>query len=169
MPQSKLKYYRRRDPAELKRMIELYKGGLSMEETGEAFGISKQRVEQILKKEGVKTRGNTNTEKYAASKKSRRKILPKDLLIDLYVDKKLPVKEIALKLGVSEGSLYRNLSEYGIPRRETEPSFSSPLTAELLRKLYIDEKMTARQIAEKLDYAPITVKKRLSELRIKKY
>ncbi|MCA1640073.1 MAG: hypothetical protein LC768_17420, partial [Acidobacteria bacterium] len=81
--------------------------------------------------------------------------------------KKLPVKEITKTLKTSSGVLYRNLATHKTPKRIDEGIEHSPLTGELLRRLYIEEGLTSTEIAHQLGYAPVTVRKRLSAYGIK--
>ena len=150
------------------RIVELYKSGMSMKEVGLEFGISAQRVEQILKKAGVETRKYTRSNRLLEARKRKRKSLSKQLLVRLYEDERLPVSEITEKLGVSHAKLYQSLEFYKIPRRKAEGFEYSKLTEDVLRRLYLGEDLTASEIAEKLGFASITIKKRLSKFGIRK-
>ncbi|MEJ7860867.1 MAG: hypothetical protein WKF90_04425 [Pyrinomonadaceae bacterium] len=159
--------YRRPVAIDISRMKELYESGLSLEAVGKRFGISKQRVAQIFDKAGVKKRNFTKTNKYVRGQKSRRRIIPKETLIELYINKKLPVKEITKTLKTSSSVLYRSLAVYKIAKRVDQGIEYSPLTHELLRRLYIEEDLTSTEIARRLCYAPVTIRKRLSAYGIK--
>ena len=153
---------------ETRRLIELYQSGLSMKEVGTEFGISAQRVEQILKKAGVEKRKFTKSDKFLKVRKEKRKILPKELLVKYYLDENLPIPEILRRLEAGRSLLYNSLEYHKIPIRKTEGLLDSKLTEELLRRLYLDENLTAREIGQKLGFAAVTVKKRLSKFGIKK-
>ena len=150
------------------RMIELYQSGLSMREVGLEFGMSGQRVEQILKKAGIETRRYTRSNRLFEARKSKRKVISKELLLELYKDEELSVFEIIKKLGVSYVSFYKSLKYHNIPKRKTQGIHYSALTEEILRRLYLEEGLTAREIAQKLGFAAITVKKRLSKFGIRR-
>ncbi|MCA1622489.1 MAG: hypothetical protein LC778_01590 [Acidobacteria bacterium] len=75
--------YHRPVAIDISRMMDLYESGLSLEAVGKRFGISKQRVAQIFDKAGVKKRNFTKTNKYVKGQKSRRRIIPKETLIEL--------------------------------------------------------------------------------------
>ncbi len=116
---------------------------------------------------GVKTRKFTKSEKYIAGQKSRRRIVRKETLIELYVDKKLPLLKITETLKISSGVFYRSLKFHGIPKRIDEGIEYSLLTRQLLHRLYIEEDLTSTEIARRLGYAPVTIRKRLSAYGIK--
>lgn len=154
--------------SEIRQLIALYESGSSMEATGERFGISKQRVEQIFRKAGIKKRKYTKSEKYIAARKNKRKIMPKKQLIEFYIDKKLPINEIIKKLKTNSEVFYRSLDFHNIPKRTNERIEYSPLTRQLLHSLYIEEDLTSTEIARRLGYATITIRRRLSMLGIRK-
>lgn len=139
-----------------------------MKEVGLEFNISAQRVEQILKKAGVETRKYTRSNRLFKARGKKRKALPKELLLKLYKDEKRPVLEITEKLSVSHALLYQNLEFYNIPKRKTEGFEYSSLTEDGLRRLYLEDDLTAKEIAQKLGFATITIKKRLSKFGIRK-
>ncbi|MGC2234935.1 MAG: hypothetical protein WA584_02070 [Pyrinomonadaceae bacterium] len=158
----------RRSESEIWRMIRLYHSGLSMEQVGEQFGISKQRVEQIFRKLGVETRRHTKTDKFLEGHKKRIKILPKELLVKYYKDEKLPVGEIIKSLKTSSSMFYKSLEFHNIPKRITEGTRYSSLTEDVLRRLYLDEDLSSTEIATRLDYSSVTIRKRLSAYGIRK-
>lgn len=139
-----------------------------MREVSLEFGITAQRVEQILKKADVKRRKYTRSKRLLEARKRKRKILPKELLLKYYKDEKLPVSEILRRLKASRTSLYKSLEYHNIPKRETIGIHNSPLTEDILRRLYLEEDLTATEIARKLGYATVTVKKGLSKFGIRK-
>jgi hypothetical protein len=46
----------RRDSVRCQRMCELYRGGMTLQQIGTAYGITRERVRQIVKREGVSSR-----------------------------------------------------------------------------------------------------------------
>lgn len=159
----------KRDQAEIQEMIRLYREGLSMREVGEKFNISRQRIERIFKKAGVETRKQTKSQTFLESlKKRRKKIVPKELILKYYKLEKMPVRDILKKLNITLPSFYKNLVYHDIERRISEGIVYSRLTKSVLCRLYLEEKLTAKQIADKLGYSPVTVKNRLSKYGIRK-
>src|SRR5687768_11933770 len=157
-----------RSDNEIQRLIQLYESGLTMKEVGAEFGITAQRVEQILKKAGVKKRKYTKSDRLLEARKRKRKILSKELLLKYYKDEKFTVGEILRRLKASRTSLYKSLKYHNIPKRETIGIHNSPLTEDILRRLYLGEDLTATEIARKLGYATVTIKKGLSKFGIRK-
>lgn len=150
------------------RIIELYESGLSMKEVGLGFGITGQRVEQIIKKAGIQTRKYTRSNRLLEARKKKRKVLEKKLLLKLYNDTNLSLSEITEKLNVSHISLYKSLEYHNIPKRKKTEFRVSKLTEEVLRQMYLEEDLTATEIARRLGFASITIKKRLSKFGIRK-
>lgn len=157
----------RRD-TEIRHLIQLYESGLSMAEVGLQFGISRQRVEQILKKAGVKTRKYTKSDKFLEVRKEKRKILPKELLLKFYQDKTLSISEVIEKLKTNVTLLYKSLEFHNIPKRIDESLKHTRLTEDVLRRLYLKEYLTSAEIASQLGYSPITIRNKLSKLGIRK-
>ena len=149
-------------------MAALYKKGWSLQEIGDKFRVSKQRIAQIFKKRGIETRIQTVSKSFISAKKSARKILPKKDLVELYVKKEVKIKEILQIFNVSAEVLHRSLEFHKIPVR-INPRHATILTYDLLKKMYLDEKLTANEIADRLGYKPVTVKDRLWKLKVKKY
>lgn len=168
MPKGEYLTSSQRKDIKIRRLIELYESGLSMREVGLEFGITRQRVEQILKKAGIRTRKFTTSDKFLEGRKRKRKILPKKLLLKVYKDEKLHIEEILQRLNTNSNSLYQSLEFHNIPKRKTEGIQFSKLTEDVLRRLYLEEDLTATEVAGQLGYASVTIKKRLSELGIRK-
>lgn len=141
---------------------------LSLKEVGQKYGITHQRVQQLFKKFDISVRHRRKSQEIKDELFVKHKLIPRDILINLYIDQRLKLKEIAEILNASENVLKKSLQMHEIPKRK-KPSHvpPSPLTYELLYKMYIEEKMTAREIAQKFGYATITVQRRLSFFGIK--
>ena len=148
-------------------MADLYEGGLTLREVGAQFGISKQRVEQLLNRAGISRRKNTESAESLKAWAAKKQSIPKGKLIELYVDKNLPIYKVLRELKTSAATLNEALDLYGIPRRDKYILVASPLTRELLHRLYIEEGLTASEIARKYGKATITVQKKLSKFGIK--
>ena len=149
-------------------MGELYDDGFSLAEIGERHGISRQRVDQLFNKYGIE-RSKINSLKIAEKRFVRLKLIPKQVLVDLYSDKNIKIADIVERLKISYDNLYKNLTFHKIPRRHKGKQTPSSLTYELLHKLYIEEGLKAHEIAEKLGKATKTIQNRLMEFRIKKF
>jgi predicted DNA-binding protein YlxM (UPF0122 family) len=152
----------------IQRIIELYQSGLSMREVGLEFGVTRQRVQQILKDAGVETRNYTKSNRFFEVRKEKRKVVPKELLIKYYQDQSLSVREVIEKLGTNSVLLYKSLKFHNIPKRIEESSKNSPLTREVLRRLYLEEGLTSSEIASRLGYSRFTIRNKLSQYGIRK-
>jgi transposase-like protein len=168
----------KRTADEVRQMIESYENGKSLEEVGREFGgISRERVKQIFQKAGFDRRKYTVSETSLICRRAiavnRQKKLPRAELENLYLTEKRFVKEIALRFDCTPQVVRENIKRYGLRLRSPKENFqmrmkSPRLTNELLRQLYVDENKTANEIAADYDYAPPTIKMRLSRLGIKK-
>lgn len=167
---SETRKYLRRSAAEIHAMKTFYDedGGRSLAEVGEQFGIRVSRVEQLFKQHQIPTRPKTVSRKFLAAMEKRRIILPKEPLAELYLREKLSIKRIAEKLGINSDAVRKNLLAYRIPIRPRALYTTTRLTPELLRPLYIDQNLTAEQIAGRLGYSVLTIRKRLFFFGIKK-
>jgi hypothetical protein len=85
-------------------MAELYDGGMTLEQVGERFGITRQGVRHRFIKAGIIRR--------------RPAPIDKKRLETLYSVDRLPISEIAAVFSVSEGKVQRALKSYKIPRRQ---------------------------------------------------
>jgi DNA invertase Pin-like site-specific DNA recombinase len=76
----------------------------------------------------------------------------------LYVDQRMSATRIASQVGVSRATVSNWLQQYGIERRPIRRNFDlkAPGSSEL-RALYIDRRMTARQIADQYGVRHISV------------
>lgn len=154
--------------AEIKQMADLYESGWSLEQVGKEFGISRPRVDQLFKRAGVRTRKFTFTDKYRKTRGRKRKILSKQLLLEVYKIENLPLSRMLEMLGVSTDIFYNSLAFYRIPLLKGGAVKLTRLSEDILRQLYLEENLSSREIARRLGCARITVKKRLWELGIRK-
>jgi len=108
-------------------MKELYESGLSLEEVGNQFGMTRQGVRDRFVKAGIACRPQT---KY--------KHIDKERLRKLYSDEKLPLPEIADVFSVGVVVVRRALKYYAIPRRV--PLKKGGYIVDFLRSLELGEK-----------------------------
>lgn len=105
-------------------MERLYNAGLSLEEVGSRFGMTRQGVRHRFVKAGIACR--------------QPKIIDKDRLETLYSKDRLPIAKIAGILSVSKSKIKQTLETYGIPRRESIKK--GGFRVDFLRSLEIGEK-----------------------------
>jgi hypothetical protein len=87
----------------------------------------------------------------------------KDILKNLYWNKKLSLKQIVRKLNVPYSTLYYWMKKHRIPRRKFK---EYKISKKVLKKLYIVKKLNTRQIAERFGCCEETVRKRLIKYKI---
>lgn len=166
------------DWSNIESLIALYESGKTLQEVGRIYNISHERVRQIFKSIGYKTRRYTSTEqsriKLAKSARARRVVLPKKELERLYWQERLTIKTIAKILNVTLGIVYQNFIRHGIPTRSRheiglmQPNKNPGLTKEKLYRLYIVEDKSQAEIGKLFDYAPITIAKLAAQYGFRK-
>jgi len=105
-----------------------------------------------------------------------KKDIPKEIFVDLYINKGMSVRKVAEELNVSESLVTRRLKEFNIPIRDHSESiimgvekgyiYKTPFTKEQLEKLYLTDKLSAREIAAKLNITHDHVLKLLHRFNI---
>ncbi len=158
MPKSQKELFRTRT----KQMIAMYQNGYSLDAVGEKFAITRERVRQILEKANCPRRKFTFSNKYIQSRRKPMRIIPKEILIKLYVVEKLSLNEIRLQLKTNNRVIRRNFDNHDIERRSTEENNRLRLKhrepeREMLYKLYIENNLTAAEIAKRFGYAKQTI------------
>lgn len=155
------------------RIVAQYRAGASLEAVGNDFGITRERVRQILESAGCPRRLMTVTEKFISSRRKPKKLIAKAILEKLYAEEKLSLNRIRRQLKTTLLIIYRSLERHGIKRRSEQENKlrlrkRPDLDCRTLHKLYIEDDLSAREIAETFDYAAATVKTRLSRSGIRK-
>jgi transposase len=129
---------------------------LTAAEIGEMYGYSRSSVCRFLREADISVRP-TPRDKFD---------LRADDLRRMYLDEGLSTKEIGAKKGCS-WTTRRRLLEASVPlHTHRGPPLKNP-PVEDLKRMYLVEKLTAREIAEELGYSPATVNVRLHQAGIK--
>jgi DNA-binding CsgD family transcriptional regulator len=145
-----------REPADPKlgeTVAELYVGrGLSVDEVGQQVGISAQRVRNLLRAAGVALRPPPPRPLPPGLEP-----LTRELLVELYVEQRLTMAEVAERVGGSASRVGAALDQHGIPRRprgsRSLPGLQ-PLSREVLIELYANERLGSVSIARRLGGHP---------------
>ena len=122
------------------------------------MGISLHLIQSNLRHFGIPIRPDNSTKRVNK--------IPKKDLEDMYVRQMCGVDEIGKKFGVSKYTVYRQLAEYDIPRRRSGTIQRTLISKETLRRMHLDEKKSAAQIARDLGCNEVTVWKKLREYGI---
>jgi len=134
---------------------ELYNKGLSTIKIGKILGVCPITITKRLRKIGIKIR-------------EKKLSLDKRKIIDLYIDKKKSIKEIAKILKVSEGPINRILKESKIKIRKTSEDKIINLNLDKIKKLYLVENKIPKKIGKIMGVSTKTIVNRLEKLNIKK-
>lgn len=93
----------------LSEMKQLYfEKDFTIKQIADYYKLTRQNIYQIFKRSGVKL----HKKKWKVGK-----FIDREILIQLYVKEKLPVLEIARRLGISHPTLSKELKRHGIERR----------------------------------------------------
>ena len=156
-------YQKRKDSRNKERdqlLVAEYQKGETLQEVGNKFALSRQRVHQILQKSGIDT-----TRKITD-------LFPKEMLEDLYITQKLSITQIAKKFSTSFPRVHRHLKKYDItPRSNVEQRlFANPRTFDVAEfyHLYVEKNYSRKQMAEHFGRSIKSIDKHLYKLRILK-
>jgi len=130
---------------------------LSIGKIAKMFKCSKSTIWTKLCQYDIKIR--TKSE---ANKGKYRIKISKEVLRDLYTNKKLDTNEIARKFNCSTTTIVKRLHHHDIPIRRTRID----ITHDRLADLYLGKKMTIYQIAKKFNCNEVTVFNRLKQYNI---
>jgi len=130
-----------RDKAQLR---EMYVGKeLGLTEIADSLGCAESTVLTWLRRHGIETR--------ARQAPAANELTDDKLMREMYLESGLAINEIAEEIGCSERSVSYWLSQHDIEsRRRQAPATPSLEDVELMKRLYVDERKTQREIADEL-------------------
>ena len=132
-------------PREL--LVELYvERGLSSDAIARQLGCSSQTVREQLRRWNIPLRSRGTSSPATAA-------LTRDVLLDLYGDQEMTMAEIASRFGCSVAGVGKLLRRHGIPVRSSlgkRVRPDDPLSADVLRRLYVDEGLSIAETARRL-------------------
>ncbi len=106
---------------------------------------------------------NINARTKSEANKVKYKIkMSKELLKDLYINKKLDTNEIARKSKCTSTTVVRRLHHFDISIRRTRRN----IPRDKLKYLYVNKKKTIYQIAKRFNCDPVTILNRLNQYNI---
>lgn len=159
-----------------KELIGKYQTGLSLREVGEIYGLSRQRVHQILERHGIETRNYTETER--KKRMFEQKKIPKQTLQNLYLEQKLSINQIAKQFSISHGCVNDQIVAHDIPKRSYHEQMKimhsrvypklQEITREKLYSLYVEKNNSRRQVAQFYECSIQAINNRLKKFGIKK-
>lgn len=93
--------------------------------------------------------------------------IQKERLIELYINKKLSTAKVASYFGCNHVTILNYLKFYNIPRRSRLGNRKSvDITKEALFDLYVNKKLTHKQISEKLGYSRFGIQSKIKLYKI---
>lgn len=137
---------------------------LSLREAAERLDCSPTAVRDWLDKYGIERRDTSAAYGITADSPLR----DEDELRELYLDQRLSQKEIAKQLDCHKSAVLRWLDRFGIETRDISEANGVPADSPLrdeqrLRELYVDRRLSQKEIAERLDCGRSTVSERLDK------
>ena len=136
---------------------ELYLSGETLQSIGDKFGITRERVRQVLRKAGVPSLG-------IRKKPPKDGTLVKAAAIAADYGAGLPASEIAKKYGMRPGSIYKFLRIAGVSPKRL-PTCAQPISEKHVRAY--EAGTSARQIAAELGLSDTVVRKKLGQQGVK--
>lgn len=102
---------------------------------------------------------------------NQRETITESQLRDLYLNQGLTVAEISAQLNISPSTIRRRLTDLNIPARSRGPKGSrllphNEINEELLRDLYLEQKLSIPQIAEQCGWGRETIRLKMLEYGI---
>jgi hypothetical protein len=138
-----------------KAIIAEFLDGKTLQAVGNKFGMSRQRVHQILLTNCIETRGKNIT-------------IPKEVLEDLYLHQRLPVVKICKLLKVSFETLVKNVALYGMPNGKERKKRAEiiKIPKDILEDLFIHQRIGVVKIASLLKVSQFTLRKNLNDYEL---
>jgi hypothetical protein len=142
---------RRGDPQDLPRLLtELYVSRhLTIAQVATVVGMPARTVRDRLRRYGIPRRTKGGWER------EDRRVLPADVLTDLYAVDGLSADDVGRKLGTSRKVVLRNAHDLGLPVRTGGPvPLTSPEEIELINALYADSVVAGVLAEHKIPQVP---------------
>jgi DNA-binding transcriptional regulator LsrR (DeoR family) len=118
---------------------------LTMEQIGDRYGVTAQRVQQVLAKANIPRNPRPESGKG----------IHRDVLAKLYLVEKLPIEEIAAKLQVPPSRVRNQVKRHGLRRRRIVDRFAEPLTRERVEEVYVRQGKTQVEAAAELGMSTV--------------
>lgn len=136
-----------------------FQKGKTLAEIGKMFGVSRQRIHQIIQDAGIK-------------RIRKHQQISQEVLKDLYLKQKKSITETAKLLGVTLKFVSESLSKYNIPKRSNseQNKISNPSIYDRneICHLYVEKNYSRKQLAAYLGCSVNAINKQLHKLKITK-
>jgi len=147
---------------------EYVRNGNSMQEIADMVNQSYNQVRQEIKSRGIETRGANGTRYFETRERLEQN---KDEIIQRYTDEWEPMYAIAKDFDVNDATLRRHLENWGIETRGQASQLEYNVAKEVdilqderrMRRLYVDEKKSIRQISSEIGVTAKVVSKWLKK------
>jgi len=92
--------------------------------------------------------------------------ISKEELDDLYINQKMSSREIAKKLEISHRTVLDRMEKFGIKRRTRNEVKKLSIDKKMLEDLYVNQRLSLREVAKKLGVSTRTILRRMKEFDI---
>ena len=134
---------------------------MSLRQIGEKVGVGLRTVGKWLQRDGIAARPRGAP--CGCNAGPRKAALSKEELVDLYITKGMTQRAIGEMYGVNDTLIGKRLEGFGIESRPTNWEKNAPrfvtMPADDLRRLYVSERRTQKEIAGAYGLNPVTVSK----------
>lgn len=143
---------------------DLHNYGFNEREIGELCGRSQTVISYWLRKYGLKEYVREAKPRKAFDRLAHPNMPTADELLELYVTRRIPQDELAVKFDVSQQSIANWLKKYGIETRKCSAARTTVLNEDRLRSLFDVEQKSIGEIAAYFRCAEKTVRHNLIKL-----
>jgi len=125
-------------------VIDMYVNqGMSLKKIGEIFDVSYHPIKDRLKEKNI-----TIKPSHQASREILEKQVDIEKMVDMYVNQKMNLAEIGEKLNICRMTVCNKLKQLGVKMRTKGESRIIELDIVKLEDMYVNQKMSTRQIGE---------------------
>jgi len=125
-------------------VIDMYVNqGMSLKKIGEIFDVSYHPIKDRLKEKNI-----TIEPSHQASREILEKQVDIEKMVDMYVNQKMNLAEIGEKLNICRMTVCNKLKQLGVKMRTKGESRIIELDIVKLEDMYVNQKMSTRQIGE---------------------
>lgn len=133
---------------------------LSMAEIGKKFHCSPNTIQRIMRRYKIKPR--------TLSEAAQKFLIPKRILKKLYCQKRLSTAQIGEQYHCSHATVLNKMKIYGLKRRSKLGTRKAVIIPkEVLKKLYVDKKLSQSQVAMKMKCSKCAIEKLIKKYNIK--
>lgn len=131
------------------------------QQVADQFGVKVYVIDNLIKNYNLAARKSSKEllEEY-------RRLLPKEKLVQLYIEEKKKYRDICLEYNIKSDYLDMLIREYGIGRRSKVKRIQQQYTKEELEDLYFNRNLTIKEMVDRLGTGYLNIRKAFKEYGI---